>query len=439
MSARWVRAARALLAGCGAAGVLAALVQVWPRGPVPLRVAAGQPEGHRHDLAGLLAAAARPHGLAVSVEPSEGSFDALDGLTAGRLDAALIQGGLPERPGVAQVAALGVEPLHVLVGPALADVDALPGLRGVVNLSTPSSGTHAIGHALLGQLGPGPRTVQESSYADLLAAAPGARPDVVFVVSTPPAAVVERLVEDGGYRLLPVPWAEGLRGRLPGLVPATIPAGTYGIAPAPVPPVDLPTVGARLLLVARADLPAPVVADLLDTVADGAFRRRAGTPVLEPAALLAAPELPLHAGVDLWISRREPLLTSGDLEWIESLRSLLASVGVAAFFAWRWWRGRARDRFEPWFARVAALEARALSIETAPGPLDLAEIVRLRRALGEAKAEVLQRHADGRLDAPEQLATFLALVSDGRQMMDGLLLHARADAARGVADAHTAD
>lgn len=435
MSARWQRAARAGLAALGLAGVVAAAVQVWPRGPVALRLAAGQPEGHRHDLASLLADAARGHGLALSVAPTEGSFDTLDALVAGRLDAALIQGGLPERPGVAQVASLGVEPLHVLVGPALGDVAGLSGLRGVINLSTPSSGTHALGHALLGQLGPGPRTVQESSYAVVLAAAPEARPDVVFVVSTPPAAVVERLIADGGYRLLPVPWAQGLRGRLPGLVPATIPAGTYGIAPAPSPPSDLPTVGARLLLVARTDLPAPVVADLLDTVADGAFRRRAGTPPLQPESLLAEPELPLHAGVDLWISRRQPLLTSGDLEWIESLRSLLASLGVAAFFAWRWWRGRAQDRFEPWFAQVAALEARALAIETAPGPLDLPEIVRLRRALGEAKAEVLRRHADGRLDAPEQLSTFLALVSDARQMMDGLLLHARGDGAEGVGPA----
>ena len=166
-----------------------------------------------------------------------------------------------------------------------------------------------------------------------------------------------------------------------------------------------------------------------------AVRDALGTPPLQPESLLAEPELPLHAGVDLWISRRQPLLTSGDLEWIESLRSLLASLGVAAFFAWRWWRGRAQDRFEPWFAQVAALEARALAIETAPGPLDLPEIVRLRRALGEAKAEVLRRHADGRLDAPEQLSTFLALVSDARQMMDGLLLHARGDGAEGVGPA----
>ena len=85
-------------------------------------------------------------------------------------------------------------------------------------------------------------------------------PDAFFVVDSLPSPVVDELVKTAGYQFVPLPYATALRlnnrrddAHLEGglesnrIEAVTIPAFTYGIAPA-APPQDCQTFGLRLLL-----------------------------------------------------------------------------------------------------------------------------------------------------------------------------------------------
>ena len=86
-----------------------------------LLITAGSSSGLRSQIARRLAQAARTQGLTLRVQGSLGLIDALDKVDRGVLDLALVQGGLnPARhPRIRQVAAMYVEPLHLLVKPEL--------------------------------------------------------------------------------------------------------------------------------------------------------------------------------------------------------------------------------------------------------------------------------------------------------------------------------
>src|SRR5579863_9399981 len=66
--------------------------------PYRLRMSAGDRLGHRHALAEILADEAAERRLTLELIPTQGSEESLEEVAAGRLDAALIQGGLPARP-----------------------------------------------------------------------------------------------------------------------------------------------------------------------------------------------------------------------------------------------------------------------------------------------------------------------------------------------------
>ncbi|GAB4459880.1 MAG: hypothetical protein OHK0029_23080 [Armatimonadaceae bacterium] len=114
-----------------------------------LTITGGDSLGKRHALAELLREEAGPRGLRLTVRDSNGSAEALQQVQAGKLDLALVQGGLPAPKEVRLVAALHVEPLHLLVKKELAE-QGLPGLRGKrINLSTAESGTRLLATQVL--------------------------------------------------------------------------------------------------------------------------------------------------------------------------------------------------------------------------------------------------------------------------------------------------
>lgn len=64
-----------------------------------LSLTGGDALGRRHELAVHLADASAEHGLELAVVPTEGSADALARVASGEIDVALVQGGIPPRPG----------------------------------------------------------------------------------------------------------------------------------------------------------------------------------------------------------------------------------------------------------------------------------------------------------------------------------------------------
>ena len=274
------RAVLAIVVVAIAAGAWLAHSRFGPSAPVArLRLSAGRPQGPRHAMAEALAIEAKKRGVHVLLVPSAGSGDALDRLESGQIDAAMVQGGLElaGRGHARQVAALHVEPLHLLVKKELRDDAArgLDALRGrAVSLGEPGSGTRALASAVMrfARMEPGRDFRDASMSYDQLESAPAGAgdrlPDAVFMVSLLPSRVAKALVSRHDYRLVPLPFGEafsldGLSSdggpsppeaprdaiRREDVIDAAIPAFTYGIRPA-VPPETVPTMGARMLLVA---------------------------------------------------------------------------------------------------------------------------------------------------------------------------------------------
>jgi TRAP-type uncharacterized transport system substrate-binding protein len=232
--------------------------------PVALTLTAGSREGTRALLAEALAEEAKARGVILHLVETRGSEEALERLAAGTCDLALVQGGLRPRGGgdVLQVAALHLEPLHLLVKADIqpevnARLQKLKGRR--INLGESRSGTYCLASAALAfaGLGPGQFVADSRGYAELMAEDdPAALPDAVFTVSTLPSRVARHLVSRHGYRLVGLPFAEAFalstlgdssefvasdpisEVRREHTSDAIIPAFTYGVEPSVPPPTD---------------------------------------------------------------------------------------------------------------------------------------------------------------------------------------------------------
>lgn len=399
---------------------------------VRLTITAGDALGRRHELAVNLAKVAPAHELELKVVPTKGSSDALAKVAAGELDVALVQGGIEPRDGVRQVAALYVEPLHLLVKSTLG-ADNLGDLRGRrLNLSTAGSGTRLLAARSLAFAGLDPVRDYEDlalSYAELEALAmdpetPRADlPDAIFAVSSMPFPLAEELVQSGRYRLLELPLAPSLSIRDFMIHEANIPAMAYNVVP-PVPDAPIRTLGTQLLLVANEQVAPDAVAALLQAVFAGEFARASDLAQLDEAAVARVPEYPLHDGTRRWLARNQPVLTNDTIEGAENLRSLLVSVAVAVFLIWRWNRQRRVLGFEPYLEQVSAIERKAAELET-DATLDLGQLLDLRREVTRLKTEALQKFVHGQLKGEELMSSFLAHVSDTREAINNLILHER--------------
>ena len=255
--------------------------------PVRLRMTAGQQGGTRHLIALELAGEAAQRAITIELRATAGSEEALRDLDSGRVDVALMQGGLDmdDHPGLRQVAVLPLKPLHLLVKQEIHQAVArnLSGLRGrVVNLGDRGSGTYLLAREVMvfSKLCAGIDFIEKNdSYTDLERETERARlPDAVFSVSTLPSPIARHLVTEHQYRLVSLPYSEAFalwalhpdrtRASSAGeaatridrrhVYDATIPAFAYEIEPG-VSPEDIHTLGTRLLLVARRDVAATTI------------------------------------------------------------------------------------------------------------------------------------------------------------------------------------
>ena len=430
-----------------------ALYDRWER-PVRLRMTAGQEGGTRHRIAQALQREAARRALAIELQAMAGSEEALQAVESGRVDAALVQGGLDMvyHPDLRQVAVLHVEPLHLLVKEEIHRTVArnLAGLRGkVVNLGERGSGTYSLATEVMAFSGLRAGidyTERTHSYADLERETEGSRlPDAVFSVSTLPSPIVRHLVTKHHYRLMSLPFREAfVLGALDQdhalphpretatridrryVYDATIPAFAYEIEPG-VPPEAIHTLGTRLLLVARKDMAATTIRRLLEVVFNSPFSQVLQPP-LDAKLLESPPELPWHDGTTDYVRRNSPLIAGDVIDLIEKEVSILGVLVGGVFCLVQWLRRRyrwRRDRgFEAYILQVAQVERRALVLSRAP-TLDLAALLQLQEDLSQIKGEALERFAAGELDGEELMSGFLAHASDARDFLMRLILHQR--------------
>lgn len=393
---------------------------------VSIRISAGDQRGRRAEVARALLVEAERRGVAIEIVPAAGSEEALARVQRRELDAALVQGGLESAPDVREVAALALEPLHLLVR-GDADVYELEDLRGHrVNLAPPRSGTRrlALDVLHLARLRPG-RDFEETAfgYQELEEMEAAQLPDAIFHVSGIPSPVARFLVNERGFRVMPLPMAGAVALRNVAVSAGTIPAYTYGAAP-PTPAEDVPTLATRMLLVAHRDTPDETVRRLLEAISSDDFGTLARVQRSDLPLLLERPEMQLHPGTTEWLRRNDPLLTPELMEGIESFRSFLVSLVVAAVLAFRWWRRTRMRGLDEYMRAVSRVDREALELER-EARLDLAKLIALRTRLGEAKTRALEAFSRGTIHSDELLSSFLTHVGDVRSHLNAMILHER--------------
>jgi TRAP-type uncharacterized transport system substrate-binding protein len=422
--------------------------------PVHLTLSGGDVCPLRSEMAKRICSEVRSQGVELEAVADTNSETISGDVDAHRLDLGLVLGGFPaeEHPNVRQVATLGIEPLQLLVRPELAQAAyaSLVALRGR-RISLGESGTHSaiLAADLLRFAGLRPSTpktvgdyqavyVHEAEMLDQLrtwrrAATPVRQvlaerlPDAFFIVDSLPAPLVDQLVTTAGYRLLPLPYATALHlnnrrdeahrhGHMldSRLEETTIPAFTYGIAPA-VPPQDCPTFGLRLLLVANKDISSHAILRLLRALDQGAAKRYH----VDLDAVGVDNELPMHPGAVAFAQGRRPLAVNELLEPLTNFLSVIGAGGAGALALWGFLRGlravhpdihlRQLDRIE----RLLAGNELDESAPTLPREF----IDYLESRLAQIKQAAIEDYAKGRLESDEALVGILTLISDTRHVL----------------------
>jgi hypothetical protein len=419
------------------------------------------PEPNRQVLARRIAAEARKRGLVIELAPRVyPSLEALELVNAPNpIDLALVPGGVGGpglAPNVRQVAALGIDALHVMVRPELYESVArsLAVLRGKrINCGPPASVMRVLARDVLRFSGLRPPTASDAgdyrdeavTSQDLLARLDGiaaippaeratalaALPDAAVFLSPLPSLLARRLVAMAGYRMVGLSFVEAYtldrlnlhdpQGAADGqavdrssIVATTVPPQLYGNEP-PVPPEPCRTVGTRLLLVAYAPSDPEAVARLLEVVYESSL-----TGLIQPPPLRdQVAQFELHRGAELYVRRRQPLLTP---ELMSQLGRLLGGLG--AFFSgilglYGFLRIVQLRRFESYYQEVRRIVQVARGLEDDPDapPDPDARRAYLLDQLDDLKSEAIRDFADGGLKGEGLLAGVVALVNDTRSSL----------------------
>ena len=399
--------------------------EVLPR-TYSLKITGGDILGNRHYLAGALRDEVLPNRVRLDVLPTDGSQDALSRVSEGKLDFALIQGGL-ELPfaNVVHVANLAPELLHFLVRPDIKDIAGMRGVR--INLGSKKGGTRVIAKELLEFSGmrDGVDYVETNlGTEDLLAMRKDRIPDVIVITSFAPSNVADYIVKQFGYSLLEIPFPAALALRQGWAADSKVMAYMYSVQP-PVPPRDVKTVGVNLQLVANANLDPRAVFKVLEGIYSPDLQMHLKMK-FDEANILESSSYPLSSGTRLFMDRKNPFLSQATLKKIESLFGLILSVASTLIVVFKWFKGAPPEAVKPETddAFYVALAERVLTVDTAidASPreglaLDLRDT--LQKELSDIKAVAMRRMANyGSLSNANLVPQLFSAIADSRARLE---------------------
>lgn len=442
----WVALALAIV-GLGTAAILATTSD---HRPTHVTITAGVNGTTRAVVGAALVAELVARGIDASLVETRATEEQVAEVEAGRIDFALVSGTyrLDLHPRIREATPLHVEAFHLLVKESLADAatHGLDALKGrTVDLGPRGSGTAALARAVLAFAGVDVSAI-DARYLDLgelqaLAAGPSeALPDAVAVVATTPSKIALKLIRAGGYRPVPVPFAEAFRlAALLGdqaqpaveidrrsVTETVVPAFTYGADP-PIPAEPMRTLGVSLLLITTDRVPAATVATVVDAVFGSQFARLT-SPVLDPGILAAPPRVPFHPGTLAYLERDKPYFRREMLADLGKLQGLVGSLVGGMLFLWQWRRRRDAashdEAFGAYLLRVVDVESRIAGLELAD-TLDLEALAAVQREVLELKQEALERFAAGDLGNQAALSDLLTPLNAARDHVAELILHVR--------------
>ena len=205
--------------------------------------------------------------------------------------------------------------------------------------------------------------------------------------------LIEGVMSDGGYRLVPIRDHEALAKAIPGTSPAFIPAGLYGPGRR-TPAEPIPTISVTMLLVAKARVPGRVVRDILEALYDPRFALEMQYDISEETGRQSG-GLRLHPAAEIYYHRND-LVTSDRLGRLSFVGSAFVAIAAAVQVLFRFRRNeRLKQRRRLLGDDLAKLDAIRGHIEDG----DPATLRQLLREADDLLSGAERDAAAGRLDA----------------------------------------
>ncbi|MEW4569171.1 TAXI family TRAP transporter solute-binding subunit [Tautonia sp. JC769] len=311
--------------------------------PRTLRIASGQVEGRYHEFARRLGPAIEERlGRPSEILASEGSLASRELLLnvdpGRRADLAILQGGSVPLRGLAMIAPLFPDVVHV-VARADRGIETIEDLRGRrVAVGEPGSGMQVSARHLLNHydLELDARSV---GFEHLLF---DHELDAAIVTTNSSNRALRRLLAEGQYVLIPVLDAEAIALIHYHYHAITIPRGLFCEAPR-IPPEPVPTIATTAFLAARADAPARLVEETLDVLYSEIGPWDFPDLIPRSQALDWQPA-PMHPTARSFFDPFDHLgWTATVLESLSALKELLFALAAGAYLIWDRWR-RLRER-----------------------------------------------------------------------------------------------
>lgn len=399
------------------------LYDVLPR-QYALTITGGDILSNRHYLARILQKEAANNGVAITLDPMSGTKEALAAVNEGRLDMAVIQDGLENKyPNVRHVAYIAPEPLHLLVHPGIKDLSGLRGSR--VNLGSSQGGTRVVAKQVLefSGLDDGVHYVETNfSPEELVQMRAEKLPEAIVIAAFAPSDAVEFLIKERSYVLLEIPFPAPLALRQGWVADSKILAYTYNVKPA-VPERDIKTVGVNIHLVANKNVEARAVFKVLESL----YAASLGTKLnfkLNEDQLATRSGYPLSEGSNLFLARKNPLLSSATLDKLKSLFGLMLSTASTFLVVFKWFKGPDPQPvpiqwddaiFIGWLAQVGEIEKRFDLGPAVAGRGAMRDFAgELQSQLASIKADALQQAGNAKLENPQLPQLLLMAIADAR-------------------------
>jgi hypothetical protein len=173
--------------------------------------------------------------------------------------------------------------------------------------------------------------------------------------------LIEGMLDNGAYRLVPIRDHEALAGAIPGTEPGVIPAGSFGPGRR-IPPEPVPTLAVTALLIARSDLPGRVARDILEAVYDPRFARDIRQELNEASGRNVG-VVPLHRAAGIFYHRND-LVTSDRIGRLTFVAWLIGAAIATTQFVSRFRRNERKK------ARKRHLAAEIEKHRSIQGPVD---------------------------------------------------------------------
>ena len=422
-----------------------------PSVPPSLRLSAGPDATRRHAVAVYLCEQAAHNNLSIELSTNAGSEKCLDLLKANELDAAIVSSGvvMPGDDDIMVLGALHTEAVHLLVRKELAHADSLiEAIRGRrINLGEHGSTEWLLAHEFLrfARL----KTPSGTEAGDFIAAQYGkteltkmARailqvegkqkdrliqdlPDALILLASMPSQVVQLLVEAADYEILPLPAArafllDNLQQSDPNktvlqrefLERTTISSQSY-FAKQGFPEQECETIGVRLLVVARKDVPSASVKALMKTIYEGEFVRR----FLPNSPREVATPYAVHPAAIAYLDRDKPLIVNDFLDWLSNGLSILGAFCAGALALYSLLLRRRGRRPSDYLLEIRKIDHQVIESESrSPARSQLNDLMkRLDQRLLSLRRELIEDLCEGRIKGDQVVSNILLLLKDTRR------------------------